>query len=195
MWPICLSSLALAVLTAGIVQGTQSGQCVFKPDSVSPLQWAFIAAFELFLRALKITQCTDEHTLLKAELQCMLFMVLLCLNGTDSLTFAWLLIMKWAISHKCVTQVGSYPGLSWPKRHLPLFWKLKLKFQFRPSTVCLASLARKLMFHQLLKSLSLSGGREIIGSVCSESHMTTMLSPSQDVWTGESSKGRFLEGY
>lgn len=91
MRPICLSSLALAVLTAGIVQGTQSGQSVFKPDSVSPLQRAFIAAFEPFLCALKLTQCTDELTLLKAEIRSVLVMVLLSLNG-----------------------------LSWPKRHLPL---------------------------------------------------------------------------
>lgn len=122
MWPICLSSLALAVLTAGIVQGAQSGQCVFKPDSVSPLQRAFIAAFEPFLCALKITQCTDEHALLKAEIWRMLVMVLLRLNG-----FEW------------VIQTKGTPSA--------LFWKLKLKFQFRPSTVCVASLARKLMRH------------------------------------------------
>lgn len=67
MWPICLSSLASTVPTAGIVQGTQSGRCVFQPDIVSPLQKAFNSALELF-GALKITQCTEMKTPLKAEI-------------------------------------------------------------------------------------------------------------------------------
>ncbi len=40
MWTICLSSLSLLVLNAGIVRSTQ---CMFKPDNVSALQQAFIA--------------------------------------------------------------------------------------------------------------------------------------------------------
>lgn len=43
MWTICLSSLSLLVLKAGIVQSIQTGQCMFKPDNVAALQQAFIA--------------------------------------------------------------------------------------------------------------------------------------------------------
>lgn len=35
---------------------------MFKPESVPPFQSAFTAAFELFLRVLKITRCTEMNT-------------------------------------------------------------------------------------------------------------------------------------
>lgn len=85
--------------------------------------------------------------------------------------------MKLEISHKLAKDVmGEVVILTKPRPFL--FWKLKIKF-----------------YVVSVQFASASGGTKEIGSVCLEAHMTTTLSHSQDVWTGESSKGRFLEGY
>lgn len=66
MWTICLSSLSLLVLKAGIVRSTQTGQCMFKPDNVSALQQAFIAMcwnwiFFFFFKPLKSDSVCVEN--------------------------------------------------------------------------------------------------------------------------------------